>query len=191
MTRGVHFIKLELSEGEKVVSENFYWQTSATAVGPAAATVFGAGGVGRGGARGGTGRGPGGAAGAVEDFSALQTMPTAELAVTLNRHDADGKCLIDATVTNPTKIVAVNAHLQLRNGRTHERVLPVVYSDNFVSLLPGESRVIAIEAGGGGLGADKPEVVVDGWNVGVVEKVFDGGGGASVALNKEAFVGPK
>jgi len=59
--------------------------------------------------------------------------------------------------------VAVMAHLQLRSQRTNQRVLPVYYSENYVSLLPGESRTIqdrggvarpgarAASGGGGGL----------------------------------------
>jgi hypothetical protein len=187
----VHFVKLELVDAQnKLISENLYWRTTATvATPPAAADVFGAGGASGRGGRGGGGRG--GAAGATEDFSALQKMPTAELQITLARHDAGGKCLIDATITNPTKIVALNAHLQLRHGGTHDRVLPVFYSDNYLSLLPGESRVITIEADSKNVGPDQPMVTLDGWNVTVADTTFNIGGGASVTLNKDAFVGPK
>ena len=111
--------------------------------------------------------------------------------VSLTRHDADGKCLIDATISNPTKIVALQAHLTLVNQRTGLRVLPVYYSDNFISLLPGESKAITIEAASSAPGADKPLVSVDGWNIGVAEKTFAAGGGVSVALNKEACVAPQ
>lgn len=34
------------------------------------------------------------------------------------------------------------AHLQLRRKSSGERVLPVFYSDNYVSLAPGESRTV-------------------------------------------------
>ncbi len=49
-------------------------------------------------------------------------------------------------------------HLQLRkeNG---ERVLPVYYEDNYVSLLPGEARTVHIEA------AEGSSMAIDGWNV--------------------------
>ena len=57
-----------------------------------------------------------------------------------------GNCLLDLTLSNPTRNIAVMAHVQLRNQRTNQRVLPVYYSENYVSLLPGESRTIAIEA---------------------------------------------
>jgi hypothetical protein len=59
-------------------------------------------------------------------------------------------------------------------------VLPVFYSDNYVSLLPGETRTITIEAEARELDGRKPLVVVDGWNVTANNKSFAGG---SVAPN--------
>ncbi len=58
-------------------------------------------------------------------------------------------------------------HLQLRRKRSGERVLPVYYSDNYVSLVPNESRTITIEAATGDLKGEAGLVLVDGWNVGV------------------------
>jgi len=193
----VHYVKLELKDASgKLISDNFYWRTTATispAAAPRAADIFGSGGAqarGRAGGGGGGGRGPAGGGGA-EDFSALQTLATADVAVTLTRHDAAGKCLIDATISNPTKIPALQIHLTLRKQRTSDRVLPVYYSDNYISLLPGESRTVTIEAGSSSLGSETPEIAVDGWNISTAGRAFPAGGGAAVALNKDAFVGPK
>lgn len=175
----VHFIKLELFDSNnKPLSDNFYWRT--TAVAPAGAAP--SGGVAF--ARGGPQNPP-------EDFSTMESMPTAQIAVTLTRHDAAGKILIDATLSNPTTIPAIQAHLQLKNARTHARLLPVFYSDNYMSLLPGENKSITIEAPAAQLGADTPEITVDGWNVTVAEKSFPAGGGISVTPNKDAFVAPR
>ena len=38
------------------------------------------------------------------------------------------------------------SHLQLRKARSGQRVLPVFYSDNYVSLLPGERKTLTVEA---------------------------------------------
>jgi beta-mannosidase len=65
-------------------------------------------------------------------------------------------------------------------------VLPVYYDDNYVSLLPGESRTIKVEAAAKDLGGDSPLVVVDGWNPVVKSQTF--GGGASIAPNTPALV---
>jgi beta-mannosidase len=112
--------------------------------------------------------------------------------VTLNakiaRHDASGKVLLEVTLTNPTSHIAVMTHLQLRNQRTNERVLPVFYSDNYVSILPGESKTLTIEAPGSQLSSDQPLVVVDGWNVSVNPASMSTNGGAAIAPNANAIV---
>ena len=99
--------------------------------------------------------------------------------------DADGKCLLTVTLHNPGTQVALMAHLQLRRKQSGERVLPVFYSDNYVSLVPNETRTITIEAAEADLKGDSPLVVVDGWNV---EGASFTGPDVSIAPNVDAQV---
>ncbi len=75
------------------------------------------------------------------------------------------------------------AHVQLRNQRSGERILPAFYSDNYVSLVPGESKTITIDAEQRDLIAEPPLIAVDGWNVTVTPASSPG---VSVAPNLEA-----
>jgi beta-mannosidase len=125
---------------------------------------------------------------AQDDLTALDTIPDAELEGRIVRRDAHGNCRLDLTLSNPTRNIAVMAHVQLRNQRDNRRVLPVTYSENYVSLLPGESRTIAIEAASEDLGGARPLVVVDGWNVTAKAMDFPGNGGARIATNDNASV---
>jgi beta-mannosidase len=68
------------------------------------------------------------------------------------------------------------AHLQLRRSdsagatgvdASNARVLPVFYSDNYVSLVPGETRTVTIEAATANLKGKAPIVAMDGWNIAV------------------------
>jgi beta-mannosidase len=120
------------------------------------------------------------------DYTSLDKIPSAQLDAKIARHDAGGKCLLDVTLSNPTKVIAVMAHIQLRRADTKARVLPVYYSENFVSLLPGESRTITVEADAKNLGGAQPLVMLDGWNVMVKNQSFSG---ASIALNTDAQPG--
>jgi hypothetical protein len=109
--------------------------------------------------------------------------------VNLVRHDADGKCLLDVTLSNRAAVVALMTHLQLRREDSAQRVLPVYYSDNYVSLLPGESRTISIEAALADLGGENPLVVLDGWNITTKTQTFSSSSGeTSVAINGDAQV---
>ena len=119
-------------------------------------------------------------------MTALANLPPANIEGNIVRHDAGGKCLLDVTLHNPSKVVALMTHIQLRKQSSNERVLPVFYDDNYVSLLPGESRTIKVEAASKDLGGDNPLVVVDGWNPVVKSQTFSGG--ASIAPNVPALV---
>ncbi len=120
-----------------------------------------------------------------DDFTDLQKMPMVSLDCQVARHDEGGKCLLDVTLANRSDDVALLAHIQLRRGSSGERVLPVYYGDNYVSLLPGEQRSISVEAAVMDLHGEKPVVAVDGWNVTTVDRSF---GDVAVVANREAAV---
>jgi hypothetical protein len=90
---------------------------------------------------------------------------------------------VTVTLHNPTTSIALIAHLQLRRQHTGERVLPVFYSDNYVSLIPNETRIITIWAAAKDFNGEDALVVFDGWNVTVTPSSFTG---VSVAPNLEA-----
>jgi hypothetical protein len=100
-----------------------------------------------------------------DDFQVLNRLPLVALEVQAMRHDKDGKCLLAVSVHNPTQSVALMAHLQLRRADSGRRVLPVFYSDNYLSLPPGETKSLTIEAAASDLAGTAPLLAVDGWNV--------------------------
>jgi hypothetical protein len=59
--------------------------------------------------------------------------------------------------------VAFFLHLRVVKAGTDEEIAPIFWSDNFVSLMPGDSRTLTVT----GLPDAKEEVEIklDGWNV--------------------------
>lgn len=100
-------------------------------------------------------------------LSALQGLPKVKLDLKLAKADSSTatETKWEATVTNSTKEVAFMAHLQLRKARSDKRVLPTFYSDNYVTLMPGESRKILISAAKEDVGGENVAVHLDGWNI--------------------------
>jgi hypothetical protein len=123
-----------------------------------------------------------------DNFQALNTLPTVALDIQATRHDTGGKCIMDVVLRNPSKSIALMSHLQLRKARSGQRVLPVFYSDNYVSLLPGERKTLTVEAAAGDLDGDAPMLAVDGWNVTVNPTSASGSRAVAVAPNMEAQV---
>jgi hypothetical protein len=102
-----------------------------------------------------------------QDLTRMGQMPPVKLTADIARHDASGRLGLDVTLTNPGRNMALLTHLQLRRKGTGDRVLPVFYSDNYISLAPGESRTVHIDADLADLKGDLPLVVLDGWNADV------------------------
>jgi len=122
--------------------------------------------------------------GHADDLTALEKLPEATLTATVETpQDATaGERKFAVTLHNPGKTVALMAHLQLRR-KSGARVLPVFYSDNYVSLVPGESKTLVIEAADGSFHGEDALIVVDGWNVTVAPASF---AGATVKPNLDA-----
>ncbi|HWD93406.1 MAG TPA: glycoside hydrolase family 2 TIM barrel-domain containing protein [Verrucomicrobiae bacterium] len=120
-----------------------------------------------------------------DDFQDLNQMPAVTLDSKISRHDSGGKCLVTVTLHNAGSHIALMTHLQLRRKDSGDRVLPAYYSDNYVSLVPGETRTISIEAASSDLGNQAPLVLVDGWNVAIKSSA---GAKAAIALNEDAQV---
>ena len=120
---------------------------------------------------------------AQDDFTGLMELPTAMLKFAANSHVQGANTVLDVTINNPTKTVAVMTHLQLHQKELGKRVLPVFYSDNYISLVPGESRSLTVEVATKDLGNGTPLLLVDGFNVDV-ESVE---GAVSIAPNLNAL----
>jgi len=119
-----------------------------------------------------------GQAGHPDDLTALDEMAKVTLEAKASRTNGT----VTVMLHNPTKGIALMTHVQLRR-KDGERVLPVYYSDNYVSLTPGESRTITMEAALKDFKGQSALVDVDGWNVAVAPAV---GVGVSVETNVEA-----
>ncbi len=118
-----------------------------------------------------------------DDFTGLNKMPAVKLEATVASADANGKRTVTVTLHNSSKNVALMAHLQIRREKSGERVLPVYYSDNYVSLVGGETRTIMAEADLSQFKDEDVLVVVDGWNVTVAPATATG---VRVETNLEA-----
>jgi exo-1,4-beta-D-glucosaminidase len=113
------------------------------------------------------------------DFTALSTLPKTTVAASTQRlYAGDAVIAIrpDGTRTVPDRIVGVTLHntgvaiaffvrLQITKGEGGEEILPVLWEDNYITLLPGESRTVAATMKPQDLGGATPALVVTGWNI--------------------------
>ena len=119
---------------------------------------------------------------AQDQLDGLENLPTVTLNADATAHADGDTTLITVTLHNDSQHVALLSHLQLHQKQSGRRVLPVFYSDNYISLVPGESSTITIEAATKDMQRDEPLIEVDGYNVDVKPV----GGPVSIALNLNA-----
>ena len=105
---------------------------------------------------------------AQDQFDGLMKLPVVTLDAEASSHVEGDKTVVTVTLHNHTNNVALLSHLQLHKKKSGQRVLPVFYSDNYISLVPDESSTVTIEAATKDLQGDSPLVEVDGFNVDVM-----------------------
>ncbi len=109
---------------------------------------------------------------AQDQFDGLMNLPTVVLDAEAKARTEGDNTVVTVTLHNHTDHVALLSHLQLHQKKSGRRLLPVFYSDNYISLVPGESSTVSIEAATKELQGDLPLVELDGYNVDV--KPVDG-----------------
>jgi exo-1,4-beta-D-glucosaminidase len=102
---------------------------------------------------------------AYADFTAISQLPKVKLKVSDRTEHKGEDAITRVTVENPSKSVAFFVRLKVAKGAKGEEILPVVWEDNYISLLPGEKREVTASYHAGELGASKPAVEVSGWNI--------------------------
>ncbi|MDQ2854783.1 MAG: glycosyl hydrolase family 2, partial [Acidobacteriota bacterium] len=98
------------------------------------------------------------------DMTQLQNLQAAKLAVSTRAVRKNGRETAQIRVSNPSPNLAFFIHLQIKQSRTERNVLPVIWQDNYFSLLPGESKDVAAAYRVSELAGSNAFVAVDGWN---------------------------
>ncbi len=99
------------------------------------------------------------------DYAALAQLPKVKLNVSSRTENKGNQSVTRVTLENPSRSIAFFVRLKVNRGKGGEEVLPAVWQDNYVSLLPGEKREITAMYRIADLGGAKPDVEVHGWNV--------------------------
>src|SRR6266850_478283 len=145
-----YFLRLELHDSRgKLLSDNFYWLSTKpdvmdwehkqdTVYTPQA--EFG-------------------------DLSGLNTLPQVKLDVTSAKENQAGKPGLRVSVTNPSGSVAFMVHLRVTKGNDGEDLTPILWSDNYFSLLPGEQRDVTSRYDASDLNGSAAILKVDGYNI--------------------------
>ena len=155
----VNFVQLTLENSSgQIISDNFYWLSAKKNVYDWANTDAYT------------------AVSSYEDLTALQLLPIAgKMSVAATVEQAREGPLVRVKLRNLSDHLAFQIQLGIRRKNEDAEILPVLWQDNYIELMPGESREITAQF----LSADAlhgdSELTVTGWNVEPVTIPVSGG----------------
>jgi exo-1,4-beta-D-glucosaminidase len=99
------------------------------------------------------------------DYTALSQLPKVKLKVASHSERKGQESVTHVTLENPSKTLAFFVRLKVTKGTGGDEIVPVLWQDNYISLLPGEKREVSASYRASELGAAKANVEISGWNV--------------------------
>ena len=99
------------------------------------------------------------------DYTSLSQLPQVKLRCASRTERKGDELTTHVTLENPSKSLAFFVRLKVTKGAGGDEILPVIWQDNYVSLLPGERRELTASYRAAELGSAKPNVEISGWNV--------------------------
>ncbi len=103
---------------------------------------------------------------AFANLTGLQGLPAATVSASPLRVERAGdETVAHTTITNTGATFAFFVRVRITSGTGGEEILPVRWTDNYISLLPGESRDLSARYWTADAGGGAPTLAVSGWNV--------------------------
>jgi exo-1,4-beta-D-glucosaminidase len=99
-----------------------------------------------------------------EDLTMLNQLPKAHVEASVNMTQNGGRDIVRVVLHNSSDHLAFQIRLGIHQAGQAEEILPVFWQDNYVSLLPNESRTIVAHYAPHKLDGH-PELDIDGWNL--------------------------
>ncbi len=99
------------------------------------------------------------------DYSSLNGMPSTTLDISHTTAKKENETVYTIRITNSGKAVAFFVHVRVLKEKNADDILPVIFSDNYISLAPGESRTIECSYENKDAGNGNPYVLVTAWNL--------------------------
>lgn len=158
---GTYFLDLRIDDGATLASRNFYWlSTQAETVDWANEPPAGVWTPTK----------------TFADYTALNTLPPVDLDVTVRKRNTGEQDVMIVTLHNPSRALAFGVRLKVKRlGRVdngwswtffaENEVLPSLWEDNYIALLPGETRQITAVYNVKDAIKNATGLEVSGWNV--------------------------
>jgi hypothetical protein len=99
------------------------------------------------------------------DYRAIRALDKASVQHSTTADLRSNRWHLTTTLKNTSTTPALMLRLKAIRVTSGDRILPVIYDDNYFALMPGESRVITITLEQADARGEKPRIVLEGFNV--------------------------
>lgn len=99
------------------------------------------------------------------NYQALNEIAKTELTENTTVKKESGKWILETRLENLTDTPALMIRLKVTGNASGERILPAFFSDNFFSLLPGESKTIRTRVKKADCRGERPGIEISGFNL--------------------------
>jgi exo-1,4-beta-D-glucosaminidase len=106
---------------------------------------------------------------AYSDVTGLNTLAPATLTLKTQTESSGNEDTVRVTLVNTSLALAFSVHLRVLKGKGGPELIPTFWTDNFIELMPGETRDVAAKYSRQDLGSSPPVIAVEGWNVAPTE----------------------
>jgi exo-1,4-beta-D-glucosaminidase len=101
---------------------------------------------------------------AYEDLTMLNHLPRVRLRASATLERSERGDAVSVQLHNPGRDLAFQVHLGIHEEKREDEILPVFWQDNYLSLMPGETRVVVAHYSAHKL-EGHPQLEVGGWNI--------------------------
>jgi hypothetical protein len=105
------------------------------------------------------------------NYRAIRQLPRVNLEAATRADRQGNRWQLTTKLHNPSSQPALMIRLKAVREKSGDRILPAIYSDNYIALMPGERRTIQTELEHADTRGETPRVVVEGFNVGQVTQM--------------------
>lgn len=107
----------------------------------------------------------------VGNYRAIRELPRVNLEATTGVQRQGDRWVLATNVRNPSKRPALMVRVKAVREKSGDRILPAIYSENYLALMPSEVEGIRTELSVADARGERPRIVVEGFNVGNVKQV--------------------
>jgi hypothetical protein len=99
------------------------------------------------------------------NYKAIRQLPKARLQVETKTVRSGDRWRLTTELHNTSPYPALMVRLKVSREKTGDRILPAIYNDNYITLMPDEHRTIHIELSHSDTRGEAPRIVTSGFNV--------------------------